>query len=209
MEAADAAEQIREQLGGEHTEAERFRARAALLIAVLAMLLAVTSLGGGNVTEDMLTANIQTSDAWAFYQAKNVRQTVNELAADQLELELLRTPEMPAKARQGYEARIREYRGRVARYESEPDPEAPDDPTRGDGKKQLSARAKTLEQQRERAQKQDPNFDFAEALFQIAIVLGSVAILATSRPVLALSLAMGAVATVLMLNGYFLFMHLF
>jgi hypothetical protein len=173
------------------------------------MLLAVTSLGGGNVTEDMLTANIQTSDAWAFYQAKNVRQTVNELAADQLELELLRTPEMPAKARQGYEARIREYRGRVARYESEPDPEAPDDPTRGDGKKQLSARAKTLEQQRERAQKQDPNFDFAEALFQIAIVLGSVAILATSRPVLALSLAMGAVATVLMLNGYFLFMHLF
>ena len=54
------------------------------------------------------------------------------------------------------------------------------------------------------ASKKDPNFDFSEALFQIAIVLASVAILADSRLVLRAALAVGFVATLLMVNGYLL-----
>lgn len=212
MQAADAAEQIRDVLKEEreeHAATERFRAQAALLIAVLAMLLAITSLGGGNVTEDMLNANIHASDTWAFYQAKNVRQTMVEIAAEELELELRREQEtLSSEVRKAYESKIAEYRARAERYESEPDPEAPNDPTRGEGKKELFARARHYEAQRERAQEQDPNFDFAEALYQIAIVLGSVAILATSRTILWLSVAMGVVASVLMLNGFFLWFRL-
>jgi hypothetical protein len=45
-----------------------------------------------------------------------------------------------------------------------------------------------------------------EAAEQIAIVLASVAILAGSRMILRVSLAAGAAATLLMLNGYFLFL---
>ncbi len=58
------------------------------------------------------------------------------------------------------------------------------------------------------AMKQDTNFDFAEALFQIAIVLASVAILSYSRMILKLSIVVGVVSTILMLNGYFLFFAL-
>jgi hypothetical protein len=204
-EAADQIREVMEEEREERAEADRFRSRAALLISVLAMLLAVTTLGGGNVAEDMVNSNIKASDTWAFYQAKNVRQTANELAADQLELELQReAPRLTAAVRKAYEEKIQKYRARVERYESEPDPRAPNDPTRGDGKKELAAQAKQYEQIRSRAQVQDPNFDYAEALFQIAIVLGSVAILATSRPVLRIALGMGILAAILMLNGYFL-----
>jgi Domain of unknown function (DUF4337) len=53
-----------------------------------------------------------------------------------------------------------------------------------------------------------PNFDFAEALFQIAIVLGSVSIVAASRALVKLSGGLAVVASRLMINGYFLIVHL-
>jgi hypothetical protein len=209
MQAADAADQIREAHEDGRAGDDRFRAGAALLIAILAMLLAITSLGGGNVAEEMLNSNIHASDTWAFYQAKNVRQTVMEIAADDLDLELRASNQrLDPAVREAYQKKIAEYRSRAERYESEPDPEAPNDPTRGEGKKQLFALAKSYEAQRARAQEQDPNFDFADALFQIAIVLGSVAILATSRPILGLAMVMGGFASILMLNGFFLWFKL-
>ena len=206
MEASDAAEHVAE--AGEGAD-ERFRSRAALVIAFMAMLLAITSLGGGNAAEDIMNNNIKASDTWAFYQAKNLRQTVNKLAAEGLELELqTRGDALTPGARESVRQRAEQYRKTAERYESEPDPKEPDNPLKGEGKKQLSARAQSYEVRRDRAQRQDPNFDFAEALFQIAIVLASVAILSNSRMILYVSLAVGAVASVLMLNGYFLFFEL-
>lgn len=211
MQAADAADQIQEALadGDDGSEADRFRGKAALLIAIMAMLLAITSLGGGNVAEDMINANIHASDTWAFYQAKNVRQTVNELAADELEMQLLihgRT--LTAAGRAKLQGQVAKYRAKAERYESEPDPEDPGNPLKGEGKKELMARAKDFEAQRERALRQDPNFDLAEAILQIAIVLGSVSILAMSRPIFTLCIGVGVLGFLLMLNGFFLFVRL-
>jgi hypothetical protein len=209
MEPADAIQEAAPEEGAGSTPDDRFRGKAALWIAVLAALLAVSSLGGGNVAEDMVNNNIHASDTWAFYQAKNVRQTTNKLAAEELELQLLiHGKTLGAAARKAIEDRIKAYRDTAARYESEPDPEAPDDPLKGEGKKQLLARAKDFEKQRDHAIDQDPNFDYAEVFFQIAIVLGSVAILALSRPILLVSMASGALATLLMLNGFFLWFKL-
>jgi hypothetical protein len=183
---------------------ESFKNRAALIIAFMAMLLAITSLGGGNAAEDMANNNIHASDTWAFYQAKSIRQTSLRVAADGFEADLRANPNMPAEAREFIQKKVEEYRATAARYEDEPDKEDPGNPLKGEGRKQLTARAKDYETQREVASKQDPNFDFAEALFQIAIVLASVAILAGSRLVLRVSLVAGLAATLLMLNGYFL-----
>jgi hypothetical protein len=201
MDASEAAEQIAD--AGERAD-DKFKARAALSIAFMAMLLAITSLGGGNAAEDMANNNIHASDTWAFYQAKSIRQTALRTAADSFEAELLANPSMPADARDFIRKKVDEYRSTADRYEDEPDREDPGDPLKGEGRKQLTARAKDFEAQRERAQKQDPNFDFAEALFQIAIVLASVSILAGSRMILRVALATGVAATLLMLNGYFL-----
>jgi hypothetical protein len=203
MDAADAAELIQE-LQEDRAEAEaneQFRNRAALLISILAMLLAVGSLGGGNATDDMVHGNIQASDTWAFFQAKNVRQTQYRLAADRLELELA-TPGLTPEARAAAEAQLARYKETIARYDDEPDPRAPGDSLRGEGKKQLSAQARSYERVRERAEAQDGNFDYSEVFLQLAIVLGSVAILATSRAVLTFSIVLGAIGTLLLINGF-------
>src|ERR671932_729673 len=118
-EGIDAADAIREA-AEERVRDERFRQRAAIVIGLLAMLLAITGLGGANATKEMLNANIQASDTWAFYQAKNIRQTSNELAAAELEALLLSQPTLSTEARAQIQQQIDRYHTTVARYESEP-----------------------------------------------------------------------------------------
>jgi len=207
MEAAEAAEHIRESLEKRRHADEEFRRRAAVVIGVLAMLLAITHLGGAAATKETINFNILASDTWAFFQAKNIRQTSNQLAADELEIRLLE-PGLLAEVRAAAQPKFDRYKATVARYESEPDPKDPDNPIRGDGKKELMARAQYFEKLRDHAQQQIPSFEYAEALFQIGIVVGSVSIVAAARWLLGLGVALGALALVLMLNGFFLFMNL-
>src|SRR5215467_8436318 len=65
-------------------------------IGVLAVLLAICGVGGGNAAKDATRANIEASNTWAFFQAKNIRRNTTNLAADQLELFLAALPQMPA-----------------------------------------------------------------------------------------------------------------
>jgi hypothetical protein len=212
MEPADQILELSEENGKEKegkSADEKFRSRTALIIAIMAMLLAITSLGGGNAGEDIMNNNIEASDTWAFYQAKSIRQTEYKLAAERLEVELrMRGDQLSPEVRQDVQRRIDQYNETVKRYEDEPDTNDPNNPLKGEGKKQLAARANDYAAQRDRAQKQDPNFDYAEAFFQIAIVLASVSILATSRRIMQFALVVGLLATALMLNGYFLFFPL-
>lgn len=209
MDATDAADlisEIREERA-EHEAEDKFRDRAALLIAIMAILLAIGSLGGGNVAEDMIHNNIKASDTWAFFQAKNVRQTQYRLAADELEVQLA-NPGLSPEVRSALQQKVDAYKATIARYDDEPDPTAPADTLRGEGKKQLSAQARSYEALRERAGAQDSNFDYSEVAFQLAIVLGSVAILALSRKVLYFSIGLGVIGTLLMINGFTLMFNL-
>ena len=202
MDSSDAAELIAElnEDRQEQAEAERFRSGAALMIAFLAAVLAIGGLGGGNATDDMIDSNIRASDTWAFFQAKNVRQTMYELALADLEAEVAASGG-PSEAQA---ARLADYRATIARYESEPDPEAPGDPLRGEGKRELRAQAEAFEAAREEAVARDGNFDMAEVLLQLALVLGSVAILAVNRPILLLSGLLGLAGAALTANGFLL-----
>ena len=203
MDSSDAAELIAElkEERSEQQHEDRFNRGAALLIAVMAAVLAVGGLGGGNATDDMIISNIRASDTWAFYQAKNVRQTMYEIEVADLESRL---PLETGADRAALEARIAEYQATVARYDDEPDPEAPADPMRGEGKKQLMAQAEAFEAARDVAVAKDDNFDLAEVALQLALVLGSVAILAGNRAILTVSGLLGALGALLTLNGFVL-----
>jgi hypothetical protein len=205
VEAHEASE-IAEKIRGEE-EVERriaadaeFRKLTGIYLGFVAMLLAITALGGANAAKTMVNANIQASDTYGFYQAKYARQTAYRLAADQLEAQLVMSPTLPPSDKAKLEDKIAHWRATADRYET--------DPKGGTGKDELLARAKEWQDKRDRAAERDPNFDFAEALFQIAIVLGSVSIVAASRPLVRLSGALAFVATLLMVNGYFLLVHL-
>jgi uncharacterized protein DUF4337 len=202
VEATEIAEKIHGHQHEAHSaEADaNFRKYTGIYLGIVAMLLAIAALGGSNATKTMLNSNIQASDIYGYYQAKNIRQTAYQLTAEQFDSELLALPDMPEAAKTKIQDRIKRYRERVDRYES--------DPTTGEGKKELLEKAKEWEARRDHAAERDPNFDFAEALFQIAIVLGSVSIVAVSRSLVKLSGALAIAGTLLMINGYFLLVHL-
>jgi hypothetical protein len=115
-------------------------------------------------------------------------------------LQLVAQPDLSPEARAIVQRNLDRYRATAARYESEPDT--------GEGKQELLTRAHAAEARRERAHQQDNNFDYAVALFQIAIVVGSVSLAAASRWLLGASIALGVVASLMMINGYFLLVKL-
>jgi hypothetical protein len=189
MKAEDAAD-----LMDQDKQQDRFKQRAAVCIAILAMFLAITGLGGANAGKEATNNNIYAANFYAFYQAKNIRQTDFNLAADAIELAFLQDTSMSAEAKAALKAKADAYRKTSARYETEPET--------NEGKKELLLRAKEFEKKRDHALKQDPYFDYAEALLQIAIVLISVSIVATLPWLAMVGGAVGAVGTVLMINGY-------
>jgi hypothetical protein len=203
VEQADIPEPVHEHIHhvdhSEHGDND-FRRLSAIYVGVVAMLLAISSLGGGKATKEMLGASIRASDTYAFAQSKYLRETAYELAADQLDAQLAAQPAIPDAAKASMSASIAHYRAAAKRYGS--------DPESGEGRKELLAKAKDWEAARDHAEAQDPNFQFAAALFQIAIVLGSVSIVAVSRALLGLSALVTACATALTVNGYFLFVQL-
>ena len=71
MKADEAAE-----LMDRDKETDRFKQRAAMVIAFFAMCLAITGLGGANAAKEAFNNNILASNYFAFFQAKNIRQTV-------------------------------------------------------------------------------------------------------------------------------------
>lgn len=196
MEATEIAEHIHEPGHGGHDTAhapDGFRKLAGIYLGVVALLLAIASLGGGAATKEMLSANIHVSDTYAYYQAKVLRQVHYQVAADFLEA-------AGAGDQEKIAALAKRYRDTAARYETEP--------ATGDGKKELLAKAHEWEARRDTAAARDPNFEFAEAFLQIAIVIGSVSIVAVSRWLLGLSAAAAVCGITLTLNGFLLLVPL-
>ena len=184
---------VRDALGGDDSRNRWI----GVWIGILAVLLAVCGVGGGNATKDANRANIDASNTWAFFQAKNIRRTNYILAADELELTLLAQPGLPADAAAALKKKISDWRATAERYRTEPD-------TR-EGLAELSVRAKEFESERDVALRKDPYFDLAGALIQIGIVLASVAIIAGTSALLIASFVTGGLGTLLMLNGFWLF----
>ncbi|CAK0754525.1 DUF4337 domain-containing protein [Azospirillaceae bacterium] len=168
----------------------------AVYISMLAVLLAITSMGGGNASKDMMSANIAASDTYSFYQAKSVRQTSYKLAVDQLTALKSSIPSLSEDAVKALDTKIASYQDTIKKYES--------DLETGEGKRELLLRAQGYEKERDHAAKQDPFFDYSEAMEQIAIVMASVSIVTGRRWVLWISYLLSVVASALVLNAFFL-----
>ena len=197
MEIEQIAETIAEREKQEEKE-DHFRRRTALLISALAMVLAITALGGNKTTKDLLADNIRVSDTWSYYQAKGVRETSTRLALDQVETMLV-TPDLPAPLKARLEEPVRHYRDAITHYETESD---------GSGRKELKAKAEELEHRRDEAEHREHGFALAEAALQIAIVLASAAAATDTRFLVKAAAALGVVGLLLSVNAFYLFVHL-
>jgi hypothetical protein len=178
----------------EEIKGQSFTRRVALTTAIFAAILAISALGGGKAMKEMILCQQQASDQWAYFQAKASREHFYRGQKMRLELDLLEKENLKPEIRQRYETLLKEMADQEERY--------------GKERKEIEREAHNLEHERDVARHQDPYFEFAEALLQIAIVMATVAILSQSRVIFGVSLSAGALGTLLCLNGFFLMVHL-
>ena len=176
---------------GEH--AEYFNRRIALLIAVLALFLSFSETLGKSAQTEAIDANVKSSDTWAFFQAKDIRRTTLNTAADQTALLVANVADPTAKA--AIDKQIEAWRATAARYES--------DPKTGEGRKELAERARKQEEERELAMAKYHHYELASAAFQVGIVLASAAVITGTLALAWFGGALGAVGLALTLFGFF------
>jgi len=158
--------------------------KAGFVISVFALFLAFNTYIGNGLSGLILTNTIKANDTWSFYQAKSIKQTMNETAADEAES-------------RGDREKANKYRATAIRYESEP--------STGEGKKELMARAIGLEAERDLAKQKSPWISIAGSTMQLAIVLISASIIAVSSLMFWSSFGVMAIGIFLMVQGLFLF----
>ena len=165
-----------------------FGRRAALTTAIYAVVLSIASLGGNNTVKEMLLAQQQASDQWAFYQAKVIREHQYRAQKMLLETQLAEPSSLKGAERAKVEALASKFAEEEKRYNAE--------------KKDIEKDAKKLELARDVRRERHPYFEFGEVLLQVAIVSASVSILSTSRPMFWFSLVLAALGAALALNGF-------
>ena len=152
----------------EHAEhASGSNKKIALLIAVIALCLALSETLGKGAQTETISKNVEASNLWAFFQAKSIRRTSVQVAAEQGKLSLGSATDEATKA--ALQKQIDDWQKTAARYRSEPET--------GEGSEQLAERAKHAEHERDEAQAKYHHFELASAAFQIAIVLASATII--------------------------------
>lgn len=152
----------------EHAEhASSSNRNIALLIAVIALFLALSEMLGKGAQTLSISKNVEASNLWAFFQAKSIRRTQIQTAAEQGKLALGTTTDEAAKA--ALAKQIDSWEKTAARYRNEPET--------GEGSEQLARRAKEAEAARDVATDKYHHYEYASAMFQIAIVLASATII--------------------------------
>jgi len=148
-------------------EASSENRKIALLIAVIALCLALSETLGKGAQTESISLNVEASNLWAFFQAKSIRHTVVQTAAEQGKLAVGSTGDGTAKA--ALQKQIDDWQKTAERYRS--------DPKSGEGQAELSERAKHAEEERDLATAKYHHYELASAAFQIGIVLASATII--------------------------------
>jgi len=184
-------ETIEQAHEGEH--AAYFNRRIALLIAVLPLFLSFSETLGKSAQTEAIDANVKTSDTWAFFQAKDIRRTTLNTAADQTALLTANLADPTAKA--AIDKQLEAWRATAARYES--------DPKTGEGRNELAERARRQEEERDLAMARYHHYELASAAFQVGIVLASAAVITSMLALAWLAGALGLLGLGLMALGLF------
>jgi hypothetical protein len=171
---------------GSRSEREaKIKDKAGMVISVFALILAVNSWYGGKLSSLTLNNTIAANDVWSFYEAKSIKQILAQQSLDDA-------------IERGQTAKAEKLKAKIERYESEPET--------GDGKKELMAKARKLEAERDQAKRQSPWIGYASTLYQLSIVVLSASILAVSMSMFWGSFFVAGLGLLLTSQGVWLWM---
>ncbi|MBF0185316.1 MAG: DUF4337 domain-containing protein [Magnetococcales bacterium] len=199
MEVMETQEQIHEAAHGHHGGESHGEHEAgnkkfvAIMISLLACLLALIETGVNASQTSQIAHNIEASDLWAFYQAKTIRKTTMETAAEMMEA--IKPANLSAEQETVWKKRINDWRTTAQRYESEPE--------KKEGRKELRERAIAAQNIRDRAAAAHHMFEYGAASVQIAIVMASASVVTGMMMLVWGAGALGVLGVVFGLLGWF------
>jgi len=176
--------------------------KKAIIISILAMVLAIASLGSTKTTKLLAVSNIQLSNANAIYEFRALRQLVLSTAIDFLsgELSSAEANKKTAISQESLKGRhqiILDYEKQIKSLES--------DESRDDDKQHLQTKLNELKDLIQVTKEKNERFEYAEVALQIAIVLVSASIISSVALLFWGGISLGFIGLVLTLNGYLLF----
>ena len=163
----------------------------ALATVLLAVCATFSTFKGGGYSTLALISQSQASDQWSFYQAKSLKQHLQELQLEQLQLQSM-TMLAHSSAAQVYAQHIALLQAKLKKYKKE--------------KAAVKEQAHLFEVQRDEAKRHGKPFGRAVIFLQVAILLNSIAGLLEIRKVWWTALPVGLEGVFFFLDGFFLFL---
>lgn len=152
----------------------------AITAAILSVLLAISSILGGEAGGDATKNLVQSTDQWAYYEAKSIKGNIYQ--ADELQLETQRNNTQNTLAyNTALDQQITNFDSKVQTYNKE--------------EADIQTTAQNFETASEKADAKSSMYDYANGFFQIAIILSAIAILIKKKYMLYASIGLGILGT--------------
>jgi cell division protein FtsL len=178
------AEEVKEVKPLSRSEREaQIKDKAGLVIVIMALFMAITTYFSNMHSGAGLKNMLKATDTYSFFQSKSIKQTIAEGQRD----------DYLARGEKDKAAKLQE---KIDRYES--------DPVKGEGKKELLAKAQAYEAARDEASRHSPWLTFASMAFQLAIVLLSASILSVNNKMYKISEVVAVIGIALLSQGIWL-----
>ena len=172
----------------EPEEAPGWVRTVSLSTAILAVFAAVGALQAGSLVNEAMMRQIKASDTWNEYQASRQKSHMYTIGRNSvLDLAAARSGQTAAGS-PSLEKRANDYKSQVDKEEGKA--------------KDLSEKAKKLEEESEHKMHKHERFAYEVAMLQVAIALGAVSALTKVKSVWVLSMVLGAVGIVLFVVGF-------
>lgn len=162
----------------------------ALATVIFAVCATLSTFKGGSYSTASVINQTLASDQWAFYQAKSTKQHLYDVQIDQMTLQAMQLP-ANSTAAEVYAKKIQEYGESSQRYTTE--------------KKEIEAKARDLEAERDAAKAHSRPFGIAVIFLQVAILLNSIAGLLKVKRIWWLSVPVGLTGLVCFAVGFLTF----
>lgn len=163
----------------------------SLTTIVFAVCATLATFKGGQFSTKIVLNQLKTTNAWAYYQSKDLKSYLHEFQRDQLGLALSQ-PQVTAALADEYKKKISSYNEKIAKYDKQ--------------KQEIENNARDFERAIQDSQSHASNFGMAVVFLQIAILLASIAALMKQIFLWFGSLAIGAVGIVYFIDGFYVFL---
>jgi hypothetical protein len=168
------------QEDAEHSAGNPALIPVTFTMAVLAVVLAATTLLGHRSHTEELLMQSKATDQWSYYQAKNIREHTYEIFLDLLSVSAVKDPAQADKVKEQYTQDIGHFKEEL---------------------KEIEAEAHALEGEVAAAQRRANRFDLGEVCLDAAIVIASLTLLTKRREFWLLGILMGVGGLGITLSG--------